>query len=120
MQRQLNFFLKKIKYWHSCFSQTSDSATTRQEGNWKTFSDVGQTHLLPFHLQTFVVRRSASLQKKVISVRMEQNSTPAVRDFPVRENQYGEFPVLCTSWRCFPGRDLFVGYAEERTTKLVY
>ncbi|XP_056251707.1 ras and Rab interactor 2-like isoform X1 [Seriola aureovittata] len=36
----------------------------------------------------FVVRRSASLQRKVISLRMDQDSEEPVRDFPVRESQY--------------------------------
>lgn len=47
----------------------------------------------PLVLQTFVVRRSATLQRKVIAVRMEQSSSQAVRDFPVRESKYGEFLV---------------------------
>lgn len=48
---------------------------------------------------------------------MEQNSSQAVRDFPVRESQYGEFRVPATSWRCFLGGDLIVGCAEERGEK---
>lgn len=49
----------------------------------------------PLVLQTFVVRRSATLQRKVISVRMERTSSQVVRDFPVRESQYGEFSAPC-------------------------
>lgn len=38
---------------------------------------------------TFLVRRSSKLQKKVISLRMDSDSTPlTVRDFPVKESQY--------------------------------
>ncbi|XP_071337690.1 ras and Rab interactor 2-like isoform X2 [Trachinotus anak] len=37
---------------------------------------------------TFVVRRSASMQRKVISLRMDQDSAVPVEDFPVRESQY--------------------------------
>lgn len=48
---------------------------------------------------------------------MEQNSSQAVRDFPVRESQYGEFRLLSTSWRCLLGGDLIVGCAEERGEK---
>ncbi|XP_071403270.1 ras and Rab interactor 2-like isoform X1 [Centroberyx affinis] len=37
---------------------------------------------------TFVVRKSTSLQRKVISLRMDKDSTTAVKDFPVKESQY--------------------------------
>ncbi|XP_077438043.1 ras and Rab interactor 2 [Vanacampus margaritifer] len=37
---------------------------------------------------TFVVRKSSSLQKKVISLRMDKNSTVPVKDFVVKESQY--------------------------------
>ncbi|XP_053477385.1 ras and Rab interactor 2 [Ictalurus furcatus] len=38
---------------------------------------------------TFLVRRSSKLQKKVISMRMDTDSSPVtVRDFPVTESQY--------------------------------
>ncbi|KAF7670402.1 hypothetical protein LDENG_00166910 [Lucifuga dentata] len=36
----------------------------------------------------FVVRKSASLQRKVISLRMDKDSTTPVKDFPVKESQY--------------------------------
>lgn len=42
-------------------------------------------HLL---MQTFLVRKSTSMQKKVISVRMDHNTELLVQDFPVRENKY--------------------------------
>ncbi|XP_068455480.1 ras and Rab interactor 2 [Clinocottus analis] len=38
--------------------------------------------------RTFVVRKSSSLQRKVISVRMNQDSAVPVKDFPVKESQY--------------------------------
>lgn len=47
-----------------------------------------------FDLQAFLVRKSASLQKKVISVRMDQNWAEAIREFPVRENQYSEHQLI--------------------------
>ncbi|XP_027129291.1 ras and Rab interactor 2 isoform X2 [Larimichthys crocea] len=37
---------------------------------------------------TFVVRKSSSLQKKVISLRMDKDSAVPVKDFPVKESQY--------------------------------
>ncbi|XP_054456551.1 ras and Rab interactor 2 [Anoplopoma fimbria] len=37
---------------------------------------------------TFVVRKSSSLQRKVISVRMNKDSVVPVKDFPVKESQY--------------------------------
>uniref|UniRef100_A0A4W6FA98 Ras and Rab interactor 2 n=1 Tax=Lates calcarifer TaxID=8187 RepID=A0A4W6FA98_LATCA len=37
---------------------------------------------------TFIVRKSASLQKKVISLRMDKDSAVPVKDFPVKESQY--------------------------------
>ncbi|XP_031733623.1 ras and Rab interactor 2-like isoform X3 [Anarrhichthys ocellatus] len=37
---------------------------------------------------TFVVRKSSSLLRKVISVRMNQDSLVPVKDFPVKESQY--------------------------------
>ncbi|KAL6101389.1 rin2 [Pungitius sinensis] len=37
---------------------------------------------------TFVVRKSTSLQRKVISVRMNKDSAVPVKDFPVKESQY--------------------------------
>ncbi|XP_061546977.1 ras and Rab interactor 2 isoform X1 [Phycodurus eques] len=37
---------------------------------------------------TFVVRKSSSLQKKVISLRMDKNSPVPVKDFVVKESQY--------------------------------
>ncbi|XP_040905445.1 ras and Rab interactor 2-like [Toxotes jaculatrix] len=37
---------------------------------------------------TFVVRKSASLQRKVISLRMDKDSAVPVKDFPVKESQY--------------------------------
>ncbi|XP_054652169.1 ras and Rab interactor 2-like isoform X2 [Dunckerocampus dactyliophorus] len=36
----------------------------------------------------FVVRRSSSLQKKVISLRMDKNSAVPVKDFVIKESQY--------------------------------
>ncbi|XP_053292324.1 ras and Rab interactor 2 isoform X1 [Pleuronectes platessa] len=36
----------------------------------------------------FVVRKSASLQRKVISLRMDKDSAVPVKDFPVKESQY--------------------------------
>lgn len=40
--------------------------------------------------QTFVVRKSASLQRKVLSLRMDKDSAVPVEDFPVKESQYSE------------------------------
>ncbi|KAM9344888.1 ras and Rab interactor 2-like [Symphorus nematophorus] len=37
---------------------------------------------------TFVVRKSSSLQRKVISLRMDKDSAVPVKDFPVKESQY--------------------------------
>ncbi|XP_033469402.2 ras and Rab interactor 2-like [Epinephelus lanceolatus] len=37
---------------------------------------------------TFVVRKSTSLQRKVISLRMNKDSAVPVKDFPVKESQY--------------------------------
>ncbi|KAM8859812.1 ras and Rab interactor 2 isoform 2-T4 [Spinachia spinachia] len=37
---------------------------------------------------TFVVRKSTSLRRKVISVRMNKDSAVPVKDFPVKESQY--------------------------------
>uniref|UniRef100_A0A3P8SFE6 Ras and Rab interactor 2 n=1 Tax=Amphiprion percula TaxID=161767 RepID=A0A3P8SFE6_AMPPE len=37
---------------------------------------------------TFVVRKSTSLQKKIISIRMDKDSTVSIKDFPVKESQY--------------------------------
>ncbi|KAG7512365.1 ras and Rab interactor 2-like [Solea senegalensis] len=37
---------------------------------------------------TFVVRKSASLQRKVISLRMDKDSAVPVKNFPVKESQY--------------------------------
>ncbi|XP_029305269.1 ras and Rab interactor 2-like [Cottoperca gobio] len=37
---------------------------------------------------TFVVRKSTSLQRKVISLRMNEDSAVPVKDFPVKESQY--------------------------------
>ncbi|XP_034755189.1 ras and Rab interactor 2-like [Etheostoma cragini] len=37
---------------------------------------------------TFVVRKSTSLQRKVISLRMDKESAVPVKDFPVKESQY--------------------------------
>ncbi|XP_029926725.1 ras and Rab interactor 2 isoform X2 [Myripristis murdjan] len=37
---------------------------------------------------TFLVRKSTSLQKKVISLRMDKDSAVPVKDFPVKESQY--------------------------------
>lgn len=92
-------------------TQTARSENVFSQG-WESHSSA-----VPLVLQTFVVRRSATLQRKVISVRMEHNSSQAVRDFPVRESQYGEFRVPSTPWRCSLGGDLIVGYAEERKEK---
>ncbi|KAM7385042.1 hypothetical protein PAMP_001141 [Pampus punctatissimus] len=47
------------------------------------------THILQSQpTGTFVVRKSASLQRKVISLRMDKDSVVPVKDFPVRESQY--------------------------------
>uniref|UniRef100_A0A8P4G6P2 Ras and Rab interactor 2 n=1 Tax=Dicentrarchus labrax TaxID=13489 RepID=A0A8P4G6P2_DICLA len=47
------------------------------------------THILQSRpTGTFVVRKSTSLQKKVISLRMDKNYTVPVKDFPVKESQY--------------------------------
>lgn len=45
-------------------------------------------------LQTFVVRKSTSLQRKVISVRMDKDLALPVRDFPVKESQYSKHIFL--------------------------
>lgn len=45
-------------------------------------------------LQTFVVRKSSSLQKKVISLRMDKDSAVPVKDFPVKESQYSKHHCL--------------------------
>uniref|UniRef100_A0AAZ3PFG0 Ras and Rab interactor 2a n=1 Tax=Oncorhynchus tshawytscha TaxID=74940 RepID=A0AAZ3PFG0_ONCTS len=37
---------------------------------------------------TFLVRKSTTLQRKVISLRMHQDSETPVKDFPVKESQY--------------------------------
>ncbi|XP_044070011.1 LOW QUALITY PROTEIN: ras and Rab interactor 2-like [Siniperca chuatsi] len=37
---------------------------------------------------TFMVRKSTSLQRKVISLRMDKDSAVPVKDFPVKESQY--------------------------------
>ncbi|KAM8737959.1 ras and Rab interactor 2 isoform 1-T1 [Acanthopagrus schlegelii] len=37
---------------------------------------------------SFIVRKSTSLQKKVISLRMDKDSAVPVKDFPVKESQY--------------------------------
>ncbi|XP_034408586.1 ras and Rab interactor 2-like isoform X2 [Cyclopterus lumpus] len=37
---------------------------------------------------TFVVRKSTSLQRKVLSVRMNKDSALPIKDFPVKESQY--------------------------------
>nr|XP_020475271.1 ras and Rab interactor 2-like isoform X2 [Monopterus albus] len=37
---------------------------------------------------TFIVRKSASLQRKVISLRMDKETAVFVKDFPVKESQY--------------------------------
>ncbi|KAI4903223.1 hypothetical protein NFI96_021621 [Prochilodus magdalenae] len=37
---------------------------------------------------TFLVRRSSKLQKKVISLRMDDSTSVTMRDFPVKESQY--------------------------------
>ncbi|XP_070834126.1 ras and Rab interactor 2-like [Chaetodon trifascialis] len=37
---------------------------------------------------TFIVRKSTSLQRKVISLRMDKDSAVPVKDFPVKESQY--------------------------------
>uniref|UniRef100_A0A673AEC6 Ras and Rab interactor 2 n=1 Tax=Sphaeramia orbicularis TaxID=375764 RepID=A0A673AEC6_9TELE len=37
---------------------------------------------------TFVVRKSISLQRKVISLRMDKDSAVPIKDFPVKESQY--------------------------------
>uniref|UniRef100_A0A3Q2DZA2 Ras and Rab interactor 2a n=1 Tax=Cyprinodon variegatus TaxID=28743 RepID=A0A3Q2DZA2_CYPVA len=37
---------------------------------------------------SFLVRRSSRLQRKVVSVRMDRDSTEPIKDFPIRENQY--------------------------------
>lgn len=47
-----------------------------------------------FRLQTFLVRKSLSLQRKVISVRMNKDSEIPVTDFPVKESQYSK--PLCS------------------------
>lgn len=39
-------------------------------------------------MQMFVVRKSSSMQRKVISVRMDQDAALPVQDFPVRENKF--------------------------------
>lgn len=42
-------------------------------------------------VQVFLVRKSAALQRKVLSVRVkEDQSGTAISHFPVRENQYSE------------------------------
>uniref|UniRef100_A0A3P8WIF5 Ras and Rab interactor 2 n=1 Tax=Cynoglossus semilaevis TaxID=244447 RepID=A0A3P8WIF5_CYNSE len=38
----------------------------------------------------FVVRKSASLQKKVISLRMDKDSPVPIKEFPVKESQYNQ------------------------------
>ncbi|XP_062320489.1 ras and Rab interactor 2 [Osmerus eperlanus] len=47
------------------------------------------TRILQSHpTGTFLVRKSTTLQRKVISLRMDPDSETPVRDFPVKESQY--------------------------------
>lgn len=39
---------------------------------------------------TFVVRKSISLQRKVISLRMDKDCAVPIKDFPVKESQYSK------------------------------
>lgn len=41
-------------------------------------------------LQAFVVRKSTSLQRKVISLRMDKDSALPVKEFPVKESQFSK------------------------------
>nr|XP_023698011.1 ras and Rab interactor 2-like [Paramormyrops kingsleyae] len=47
----------------------------------------------------FLVRKSAKLKRKVISLRMDSFSDAVVRDFPVKETQYSEF-IYLFHWPC--------------------
>lgn len=51
-------------------------------------------------LQSFIVRKSASLQKKVISLRMDNDCAVPVKDFPVKESQYSKHLRTPTSFVC--------------------
>lgn len=43
------------------------------------------------HTQTFLVRKSTSMQRKVISVRMGHDTAPPLQDFLVRENKFSMY-----------------------------
>lgn len=55
--------------------------------------------------QVFLVRKSAALQRKVLSVRVrEDESGAAISHFPVRENQYSKYHVNRSDTLTIPDR----------------
>lgn len=59
----------------------SNHPPSQQKSDWLSFS----------YMQTFLVRKSTSMQRKVISVRMDLNTAIPVQDFPVRENRFSMY-----------------------------
>ncbi|KAG7260825.1 hypothetical protein CRUP_011792, partial [Coryphaenoides rupestris] len=52
--------------------------------------------------ETFVVRKSVSLQRKVISLRMDSDSATPIRDFPIKESQYSISQIHMFLWDVLP------------------
>lgn len=63
------------------FTPTPNPHLSQQKTKWLSSS----------HMQTFLVRKSTSMQRKVISVRMDHHTALPVQDFPVRENKFSMY-----------------------------
>uniref|UniRef100_A0A667XHM3 Ras and Rab interactor 2 n=1 Tax=Myripristis murdjan TaxID=586833 RepID=A0A667XHM3_9TELE len=92
--------------WKHVFQQMRDSGYDSLRRRMSVLDRLVQTHAVWLQLGlshqdatrilqgqpagTFLVRKSTSLQKKVISLRMDKDSAVPVKDFPVKESQYNQ------------------------------
>ena len=71
-----------------CIARHGDNKPIEGLGDWQV--DLWLLFLLVCS-QTFVVRKSSSLQRKVISLRLDSDSGPPIKDFLIKESQYSEY-----------------------------
>ena len=89
----------KKKNAHRRWHRWTATTELRAHAHFHPWTNETCSHVFPL-VQVFLVTRSAALQRKVLSVRLEdEGSSPCIQDFPVKESQYSRsHPTLTCSF----------------------